>query len=112
MDAQSFTRGDAQVAAVSKLRAHCEAIRRNKDVLAIIFQYLGEEIPNASAAQEAFEELDAQDQISLWAVSPTAGGIWESWERDALKYGRLDATRTYETHCKRKGIPYYAGMKP
>jgi hypothetical protein len=79
----------------NKLQKHCEAIRRNKDILGHVFLFLSEQPPNASAAKEAFEELPWEDQIAIWSVSTTAGGIWETWERDAIKYGRLDATNAY-----------------
>ena len=71
------------------------AVKRNKDILGHVFLFLSEHPPNASAAQEAFEELDWDAQTDIWSVSTTAGGIWETWERDALKYGRLDATNSY-----------------
>ena len=90
----------------AKLEKLAGAIRRNKDILGHIFLFLSEEPPNASAAQEAFEEICPDDQISIWSVSPTAGGIWERWERDALKYGQLDATDAYEVWCKRNNRVY------
>jgi len=101
MDVTKYTTKDSQLAQESKLRDHLLAIRRNKDILAHVFMFLSEEPPNASAAQEAFEEISWDDQIPIWSVSPTAGGIWESWERDALKYGRLDATNSYAVHQRR-----------
>lgn len=94
-----------------KLREQLKAISRNKDILGHVFLFLSEEPPNASAAQEAFEEISPDDQIKLWSVSPTAGGIWESWERDALKYGRLDATPTYETWCRKNNRIYPAYLE-
>lgn len=73
-----------------RLKRHCEAIRRNKDILAEVFNFLSEDPPNASAAKEAFDEIESHDdQTAIWSLSTTAGGIWERWERDALKYGEL-----------------------
>jgi hypothetical protein len=73
-----------------KLLKLCDAIRRNKrDILVAVFQFLNEDPPNASAAQEAFEEMNHEDQIAIFSVSKTAGGIWETWEREALKTGQL-----------------------
>ena len=85
----------------AKLRRHCEAIKRNKVMMANIFLYLAEDPPNASAAAEAFNELSHKDQVAIWSVSTTAGGIWETWERDALKYGDLDATNSWATFAAR-----------
>lgn len=84
-----------------KLKKLTDAIKRNKDILGHVFLFLSEEPPNASAAQEAFEEIHPDDQICLWSVSPTAGGIWERWERDALKHGRVDATNSYSVWLRR-----------
>jgi hypothetical protein len=101
MDRSEYMRPDARIAKESRLRAHTLAVRRNKDVLGHIFLFLSEEPPNASAAQEAFEELSQRDQIELWSCSPRDGGIWETWERDSLKYGRLDATNSYAVWQRR-----------
>ena len=79
----------------NRLLSHTAAIKRNKDILWHVFKFLSECPPNASAAQEAFDELDWDSQTALWSLSTTAGGIWETWERDAIKYGRLDATNSY-----------------
>lgn len=68
-----------------------------------IFLCLSEEPPNASAAREALEELDHDDQVAVWSCSTSDGGVWETWERDALKYGEL--TDSYHTWAMRKGIP-------
>ncbi len=89
----------------SKILSHTAAVRRNKDILGHVFKFLSEHPPNASAAQEAFEELDWETQTSLWSVSTTAGGIWETWERDAIKYGRLDATNSYAV-WERRSLSY------
>ena len=87
MDVTKYTGKDAQLAELSRLRAHCAAIRRNKDILAFVFGFLSEDHPNASAAQESFEEMSQQDQIDIWSTSPRAGGIWTTEERKMLKLG-------------------------
>ena len=87
MDMSEYTGGKKQESDLYRLKAHCLAIRRNKDILAAVFGFLTERPPNASAAQEAFEEMDFQDKIDIWSVSPTAGGIWTTEERRILKTG-------------------------
>ena len=57
--------------------------------------HLSNHPPNASAAKEAFDELSYEDQTAIYSVSTKAGGVWERWERDAIFYGRLDATDAY-----------------
>jgi hypothetical protein len=101
MDMQRFITAQELSPGEAKLRRHCEAIRRNKDVLASIFTFLNEDPPNASAAQECLEELSQEDQIALWSVSPTAGGVWHTWERDALKYGDLYITNSWSVYAAR-----------
>ena len=88
----------------NRLLEHTAAVKCNKDILWHVFKFLSEHPPNASAAQEAFEDLDWETQTALWSVSTKAGGIWETWERDALKYGRLDATNSY-TVWERRPVP-------
>ena len=92
MDMQQYTATDGQPL---KLKRHLEAIRRNKDILAHVFMFLSERPPNASAAKEAFGEMSHADQTAIWSVSTNNGGIWETWERDAIKYGDLEITRSY-----------------
>ena len=75
----------------SKLQRHVDAIRRNKHTMGHIFLFLCEDPPNASAAREALNELTQEDQIAIWSCSTKAGGVWEVWERHALKTGTLDA---------------------
>lgn len=104
MDMRQYAGGD------NKLKRLTEAIRRNKDILAHVFAALTEEIPDASRAQECFEEMDHEDQTSIWGVSTSAGGIFERWERDALKHGCLDLTDAYEVWCRRSAIPYPGGL--
>ena len=92
----------------SKLKRHLEAIRRNKDIVGHIFLFLSEDPPNASAAMEAFDELPHEDQTLIYSVSTRDGGVWETWERNAIFYGRLDETNAYAVwqrrslHCEIK----------
>jgi hypothetical protein len=87
-----------------KLLRHLRAIRENQLVVAEIFLFLAEDPPNVEGAVEAFESLDKKDQIAIWSCSTRDGGVWERWQRDALKYRELtDAWRIY---CERKGIPF------
>ena len=88
MDMSSFTR-DAAGRDIRKLRDHLAALRRNKDIIGHVFLFLSETPPNASAALEAFEEIGFDDKIKIWSVAPRDGGVWESWEREALKTGTL-----------------------
>ncbi len=84
-----------------KLRRHLLAIRDNQVSVAHIILFLAEEPPNASAAQECLLELDNEIRTDLWSCSTTAGGMWETWQRDALKYGTLDDS--YDIYCRRMG---------
>jgi len=88
----------------SKLRRHCEAIRQNQDIVGAIFEAFSQFPPNASAAKERFDELSHDDQTPIYSVSPRDGGIWETWQRDAIKFGRLDATNSYAV-WERRSIP-------
>jgi L-arabinose isomerase len=87
MDMQAYVLRPELSPGEAKLRRHCEAIRRNKDVLIAVFEFLSTN--NASAAQESFEELSQEDQIAIWSVSTTSGGIWFPHEREMLKTGQL-----------------------
>jgi hypothetical protein len=89
VDATHYVTPSAKDGADFKLRKHCEAIRRNKDILWHVFKYLSEDPPNASAAAECFEEIHWQDKIDIWSVSTKNGGIWNTWERHAIKEGEL-----------------------
>lgn len=84
----------------SRLLEHTAAISRNKDILADVFKFLSEDPPNASAAQESYREISNTDQIALY-LAPTKGGIWTTWERDAIKYGDLEATNSYAVWQRR-----------
>jgi hypothetical protein len=85
-----------------KLLQHTKAIRENKISVALMFLYLqGYEVelhyigkPNASAAKEALDELNYEG-IPIWSCSTTLGSVWETWERDAIKFGDLDATKSW-----------------
>ncbi|KKK67188.1 hypothetical protein LCGC14_2956560 [marine sediment metagenome] len=77
-----------------RLLKHTAAIRRNQDIVGHVFLSLTEYPPNASAAMEGFDELEHDEQKPLW-ISTKAGGVWERWQRDAIRYGRLDATDAY-----------------
>ena len=81
----------------SKLQRQMDAIRRNKHSVGHMFLFLCEDPPNASAAKECLDEIEHKDQTDIWSCSTKNGGVWETWERDALKYGDLDTTRSYET---------------
>lgn len=85
------------------LTKHTGAIRRNKDILAHVFAFLSENPPNASAAQESFAEISDGDQIALF-IAPSKGGIWETWERDAIKFGDLDVTNSYAVWQRRPAL--------
>lgn len=91
--------------ALGRLRRHTAAVRDNPDLVHAILGFLLEDPPNASAAREILELSDQQLAIDLWSQSPTAGGIWQTWMRDALKYGRLDATNSYSVYRARQGLP-------
>lgn len=99
---------DALTDRPSKLRRHTGAVRDNQIEVALIILYLaGYEVelndtgtPRASAAKEALCELDKQDQINVYSTSTTSGGIWQTWQRDALKNGDLDTTRSWSVWNK------------
>ena len=93
-----------------RLRRHTTAVRENLDVVLAILEYLHMEPPNASAAREVLSECDRETQIDLWSCSPTAGGIWQTWMRDALKYGEL--TRSYDTYLARTGRQDTRSLNP
>ena len=80
-----------------KLLNHARAIRKNQISVALMFLYLaGYEVelhymgmPNASAAKEILDEL-SYEGIPIWSCSTTAGSVWETWQRHAIKTGELD----------------------
>ncbi len=83
-----------------KLRRHLLAIRDNQVSVAHIILFLAEEPPNASAAQECIVEL-GYDGIDIWACSTKDGGMWETWQRAAMKTGEL--SDSYNIYCRRMG---------
>ena len=93
-----------------RLEQHTKAIRDNQVSVALMLLYLnGFEVTIRDTgfplAEDAKEELDSlkEKSVPIWSCSPTAGGIWETWQRDALKYGRLE--RSWETYCLRTNRP-------
>jgi len=104
MDMNQFTSTHKDVS--WKLRRHLKAIRENQIEVAEIFIFLSEFPPNVEGAYEVFNTLEQVDQIGLWSCSTKDGGVWERWQRDALKTGEL--TDAYRIWCERKGIPYRA----
>ncbi len=66
------------------------AIRVNKIILADMFIALTEDPPNATRAMESLEEMENEYKIAIWSLSPSAGGILETWERHASKTGDLN----------------------
>ncbi len=87
----------------SRLKRHTAAVRANQFTVLAILQHLLADPPRASAALECLEECDRDMQIDLWSHSPSAGGIWTTWQREALHTGELG--RAYETHRQRIGLP-------
>ena len=95
-----------------RLLQHTKAIRENQVEVALMMLYLaGYEVeindtgfPRASAAREALNELD-NEAVPIWSCSTNAGGVWERWMRDALKYGDLEATSAWRIWCERTHRP-------
>ena len=109
MDMGQFTKVTDGRDSARSLREHAEAIRSNQVEVALMMLYLaGYEVelndtgrPRASAAKEVLDEL-GYEAIPVWSCSTKAGGIWETWQRDALKHGDLDATPSWGTWCLRR----------
>jgi hypothetical protein len=80
---------------------HLAAIRRNQVSVAHMILFLAEDPPNASAAKEALDEL-GEDARGVWSCSTKDGGMWETWQRDALKFGELG--RSWETWKARNNL--------
>ena len=104
MDMNQYT-ATARKDAGWKLKEHLRAIRENQLEVAEIILLLSQTEPDAEGAKEVLESLDQKDQVGLWSCSTKDGGMWERWQRDALKYGEL--TDAYRVWCERKGIPYH-----
>ena len=113
MDARKIlAQGSGVTEDLTYLRRHTEAIRDNQISVALMFlylqgydiqlEYMGE--PRVSEAREIFNELTNAEKISLWSMSTTKGGVWETWQRDALKYGNLETTKAWETWKARQEI--------
>ena len=102
MDRLSFSNKQSQESSAYRLKVHCLAICKNKDVLAEVFRFLTEYHREvglgrlgraecfARMAHEEFETMGFQDKIDIWSVSPTAGGIWTTEERKILKTGNTE----------------------
>ena len=102
MDRSSFSNKQSQESSAYRLKVHCLAICKNKDVLAEVFRLLTEyhraialglhedAAIYARMAHEEFETMGFQDKIDIWSVSPTAGGIWTTEERKILKTGNTE----------------------
>ena len=95
----------------ARLRRHTSGLRRNQVPVALIvlalhgynvkLDFMGE--PNASAAKEMLDEL-GKDSIDIWSCSTKDGGIWETWQRDAMKYGDLTTTNSWNVWQARNGF--------
>ena len=83
---------------------HLAAIRRNQVSVAEMILFLAEDPPNASAAKEALDELDFESQRGIWSCSTKDGGMWETWQRDALKYGDLETTNSWNVWKARNNL--------
>ena len=94
-----------------RLAQHLTGLRNSQVTVALIvlalhgyhvrLDYLGE--PNASAAREMLDEL-GKDGIPIWSCSTKAGGFWETWQRDAMKYGDLTTTNSWNVYRARNGL--------
>ena len=94
MDMSAFTSkdkgGDKPDWGIVRRRVHLAAIRKNQVSVAEMILFLAENPPNASAAKEALDELDWEDAKGIWSCSTKDGGMWETWQRYALKAGDLN----------------------
>ena len=109
MDANRIISGAKEGKDALYLRRHTQAVREHQISVGLMFLYLqGYEVelhyrgePQVWAAKELLDELGHKEQIALWSQSTTAGGVWETWQRDALKYGDLHTTKSWDTWQKR-----------
>ena len=83
---------------------HLAAIRRNQVSVAEMILFLAEDPPNASAAKEALDELDFESQRGIWSCSTKDGGMWETWQRSALKYGDLTTDNSWNVWKARNNL--------
>jgi hypothetical protein len=104
MDAGKYVTTAPRMDAGWKLKAHLKAIREYQLEVAEIILLLSQDIPDAEGAREVLSGLPEQAQIDLWSCSTKAGGMWERWQRDCLKYGEV--TDAHRIWCERKGIPW------
>ena len=108
MDMTTFTNKEDYREA--RLRRHLFGLRKNQVSVALIvlalhgyhvrLEYLGE--PNASAAKEMLDELGG-DSVDVWSCSTKDGGFWETWQRDAMKYGDLTTTNSWGVWSQKNG---------
>ena len=111
MDMSKFNKEDYTEA---RLRRHLFALRNNSVSVALIklllhgydvdMEYLEQRYigkPNASAAREVLEELE-DDRTAIYSCSTKDGGVWETWEREALHTGELG--KAWDTWKNRKGL--------
>ena len=107
MDMSDFTNREDQQEV--RLAQHLTGLRKNQVTVALIvlalhgydvkLNYLG--LPNASAAKEMLDELE-HEGTPVWSCSTKAGGFWETWQRDAMKYGELG--RSWDVYQARNGL--------
>lgn len=75
---------------VEELLKYNELLREHWFTVSAVKKYLIPEwgpdgnVPNVTAAREAYKELSEADQSALWRA-PTKGGIWETIERTWIK---------------------------
>ena len=94
------------------LREHTEGIRKHQLEVALMILYLhGYEVelndtgqPRASAAKEILNELHYSG-IPIWSCSTKSGGIWETWQRQLLKTGDVDASPAWRAWRLSHAIP-------
>ena len=109
MDMSTFTNREDFTEA--RLKRHLFGLRKHQVSVALIvlalhgyavkLDFLGE--PNASAAKELLDEL-REDATPIWSCSTKDGGFWETWQRDAMKYGDLTTTNSWNVHLARNGF--------
>jgi hypothetical protein len=79
-----------EIAASERLKAHNAALRDHIESVCAVKSYL---LNNEySAAYEAIAEIPDDDKLALW-LSTTAGGIWTTQERAAMKSDDWTAAR-------------------
>ena len=108
MDANKYL-GNGQDKEVLYLKRHTAGVREHQIAIALVLLYLNGYIPTISylgeplvdVAKEVWDELSNEDKIALWSCSTRGGSIFETWQRDALKYGDLDATKAWSAWNRR-----------